>query len=75
MSGPHAKMDWLRLETRLRESLSTYSRFQEDPEDTLREIDDILAEETRRGNELPCRHCGQHPICSPDCPESGGPSS
>lgn len=67
MSGPPAKMDWLRLETRIRESLRTYSRFQEDPEDTLREIDDILAEETRGGSEPPCRYCGGLPSC-PTCP-------
>jgi len=51
------KMDWLRMETRLREALRDYQKdidtgHNDTAKATLLLIDEIIADETQRGNEL-----------------------
>lgn len=64
--SPYRKIDWMALETALREHLRTYADGG-DAGEALREIDNTLAEMTGRGNEIPCLHCGRVD-CSPECP-------
>lgn len=53
---PHLVINWLRMEQRIREKLRLVNQqcvSEERLRDALTSIDEILAHETRRGNEFP----------------------
>ncbi len=47
------KMDWLRLERRLRDTLKDYAADELNGDEAIVQIDNIIADETLRGCELP----------------------
>lgn len=46
------KVDWIKLEVRIRQTLRRYLSKDIDPYEALAEVDDTLGEETDRGREL-----------------------
>lgn len=61
-STKRTDMNWLRLEKRLRNALRLFARLgttEQLMRETITRIDEIIANETKRGNELPPGWCGE----------------